>query len=400
MTLSLSFFSETAFLKQIFKSAKVLFFETGLVCHQPFHQFHSFDPLGTIAKGSYVARGDHAFLAEQKATLESYRPILKKIQQGIRAFSAQYYPSVSDLHGLRAKWKKIYLAVGQPMARTSDATLFPRSLDFVEHVLKSVPRDSAVLVTEHPSYPQITAVQHRYLQQTYPNYVFSPTLQSLYSASTICLPLVDAVVGISSTVLWHAHALEIKTFSFGTSCFTALNSEPDIERFVASVEGDHPLVPRDLEILDLIAHYSVPMALYQSPWLAEYLERVLNAPSGHLPKIAEPNALLDHYDLRPFPKRITKPANFFQKQWSSAPLSLDEQWGDPARRTHCASGALGQTHHSHRAGSLRNRGCTTCNSQTRGPPARGALGDFRGTAPGRGISPGRQLRNNRNRLIW
>lgn len=320
----ISFFAETSFLKQVFRSSRVLFFETGLVCHLPFQQFHSFDPFGTLLEGSYIGRRSEADLASEENLLEEYRPILEQIRQGIGAFSARYYKSLTDLHGLRAKWKRIYLIAGQPMGRSSDRELFPISFDFVEHVLRCVPPESAVLVTEHPNFPQLTGPQHHHLKGTFPNYVYSSALQAIYSPAAVCLPLADAVVGLSSTVLLHSHALGLKTFALGSSCLAALNADPSLEEFVHSVESNAYPANRDLQILDLIAHYSVPMAMYQSPWLCRYLTEILNAPANRLPKIAPAEDLLAHYKPRTFPGQLAKPLDYFQTQWSSAPLSLAE----------------------------------------------------------------------------
>lgn len=317
-----SFFSETSFLKKIFRSARVLYFETGLVCHLPFQQFHSFDPLGTLSEGSYIGSRSESALRSDEEHLEQYRPILEQIRHGLNAFSAQYYQSLPDLHGLRAKWKRICLLVGQPMGRAVDKALFSSSFEFLEHVLRQTPRECAVLMTEHPGFPQITAAQHTHLQSTYPHYVYSPGLQSIYSPSAVCLPLADAVVGMSSTVLLHAHALGLKTFSFGASCMARLNAEQDFAQFMASVESESPPPECDLQILDLIAHYSVPMSLYRGPWLSSYLKAVLNAELGRLPKIATAKELSTAYDLCSLPNSLSKPADFFQRRWSSSPVSL------------------------------------------------------------------------------
>ncbi|MEO1638505.1 MAG: glycosyltransferase [Pseudomonadota bacterium] len=320
----LSFFSETQFLKALFPTAKVLFFETGLVCHLPFRQFHSFDPFGSFADGSYIGRKTADDLSAQADALAGYMPILEGIRNMISAFSARYYSGLSDLHGLRAKWEKIYLVVAQPMGRSADKAQFPSAFELVEHIAATVPAGSALLLSEHPNFPQLTAAQHQYLQETYPNVIYSSALQSLYSPSVLCLPIVDAVIGISSTVLLNAHVIGLPTHSLGTSSYAKLNAAKDLSAFVSSVEHGVPPPSRDLQILDLIARYSVPLALYTTPWLKTYLDNVLNASDGELPLIAPPETLLAHYEPRPLPDRISKPERYLQTHWRSAPLSLAE----------------------------------------------------------------------------
>ncbi len=332
-----SFFSETAFLKKVFKKSKVLFFETGLVCHLPFNQFHSFDSEGTIRNSSYIGSQGSRYLAENKNFLETYRPVLDVIRRGFLEFSAKYFSEIPDLHGLRAKWKKVYLVAGQPMDELGCVCSFSCTFEFLEYVLQAVPADSAVLVTEHPSFPEITARQHQYLRERYPNYIYSAALQALYSPSAVCLPLADAVVGISSTVILHAHALGKRAYSVGFGSFSRLNGNLDFSAFVNSVETNFAADDEmDLYVLDIIAKYSVPMALYSTPWLKRYFDRILNSSTG-LPVVAAPNELIKYYEPKAFPVSLVKPHNYYSSSWSSAPISLVDPWLFSKEEEPCSS---------------------------------------------------------------
>lgn len=318
----ISFFAETRILKALFPGSKVLFFETGLVCHQPFEQFHSFDPYGTISEGSYITLQTQEDLESRIAELEQYRPILDSIRKTIVAFSGRYSGDITSLRGLRSRWKKVVLLALQPLGREADRRYFSHGYEIVEYVLNSLPRDVGLLVTEHPSFPEINREQHGYLAEQFPNYIYSTELQNCWSPSTICLPFVDAVVGVSSTVLLHAHALGIRTFSIGTSCFSALNSENNLDAFFQRMINDAAFKNEELHILDLISRYSVPKGLYTTAWLGDYLNRLMSAKMGSLPLIAKAADLARFYEARPFPKSIFKPPKYYQENWRSRPLAL------------------------------------------------------------------------------
>ena len=215
-------FTETAFLRALFPGARVLFFETGLVCHLPFQQFHVFDPFGTYRQGAYFSR-----LAEEDIDpgVEDYAPVLDRLTGVLRAFSRRFVEEAGGRRRLRGRFSRVVLlplqVTDNPSFRGSVA--FPSQFALLEHVLRRLPADLGLLVSEHPSYPQLTALQHEYLTQTYPNYIYYPRLQSLWSPSGVLLPVVDAVIGVSSTVLLQAHALGLRTFALGTGAFAALN---------------------------------------------------------------------------------------------------------------------------------------------------------------------------------
>lgn len=316
-------FTETAFLQALFPKSRVLFFETGLVCHLPFAQFHVFDPFGTYRTGAYFARLRDA---DMDGDVEGYAPVLEQLTGVLRSFSRRFIEEAGGRRRLRGRFSRVVLlplqVTDNPSFRGSVAFLSQFAL--LEHVLRRLPEDIGLLVSEHPSYPQITALQHEYLQQTYPNYIYYPRLQSLWSPSGVLLPIVDAVIGVSSTVLLQAHALGLRTFALGTGSFTALNQNPDLGDFLTSLQEGRAFDTPRRQILNMIARYSVPQDLYQSPDLARYLGGILATPPDGvaLPVIAPPDQLMTFYQGQDLPKTLIKGAGFYSHGWASAPLAL------------------------------------------------------------------------------
>jgi hypothetical protein len=317
-------FTETAFLKAVFPDAQVVFFETGLVCHLPFSQFHVFDPFGTFREGAYFSRID---VAKMGGEVDAYLPLLDRIGRGIRDFSRAYIDEAGGRRALRRGFSRVLMMPLQVTDSPSFAGVvrFPSQFALLEHVLACMPRDIGLLITEHPVFPQITAAQHDYLTETYSNYIYYPRLQRMWSLSAVVLPAVDAVIGVSSTVLLQAHAIGLRTFSIGHGPFAALNGSADLDSFFSELALDKPYETPRRVLLDIVARYSVPRALYQSTWLGLYLQSMLDNFVGstpRLPLIAEPDVLLKYYEPEPLPRTLVKPRAFFNDDWISAPLAM------------------------------------------------------------------------------
>lgn len=317
-------FTETHAFKEVFPRSKVVFFETGLVCHLPFQQFHVFDPYGTFQSGAYFSKHKETDIGDE---VEAYEPILNEVGSVIRSFSRKYLAEAGGRSALRRDFSRVALLPLQVSDSPSfqGAVPFKSQFAFLDFILSQIPSDVGLLVTEHPSFPQITATQHEYLSETYPSYIYSPRLQRLWSPSCVALPAVDAVISVSSTVLLQAHALGLRAFSVGDGAFSAMNTSPDLGTFIADLANGVEFTTPRRRILDILARYSVPMGMYQSPEIGRYLEelvRLYDEQAHTLPIIAEPDVLLPYYKAQPFPKTLIKKSTYFSDQWSAAPLAM------------------------------------------------------------------------------
>lgn len=328
----ISMFAETGFLRELFPGSLVTFFETGLVSHLPFRQFHVLDPVGTYRDGAWFTNFSDAALLKSAEALTPYAPILDRIREGFGGFSDRFIGELGGHKAVRGGFRKVVLIPLQVMGNPSvDHTVpFSSPFQFLEYVLRRLPPDIGAVVSEHPMFPQITGKQHAYLQEVYENYLFSPQQQRIWSPSAILLPVVDAVIGISSTVLLQAHAMGIRTHSVGSSSFVHLNSASHLEDFAAALSEDRPFRDRRLAVLNIVSRYSVPMSLYTTPWLGERLAQTRRAPGieaekpvTDLPFIAPPAALAAEYKPRGWPAKLEKPSSFLTHGWDAAPLSLN-----------------------------------------------------------------------------
>lgn len=319
----LSPFTETIFLKAVFPKSRILFFETGLVCHLPFKQFHIFDPFGTFRSGAYFAQQIPPLIGEE---VFEYQPVVDRIGAELRGFSRNFIKEAGGRSNLRRRFSRVVLL---PLQVTDNPSFygsapFGSQFALLEYVLTKLPPDIGLLVSEHPSFPQITSIQHSYLGENYGNYIYARRLQALWSPSAVVLPAVDAVIGVSSTVLLQAHALGMRTFSLGRGSFTALNGATSFDDFLVSLRDNKPFETPRKQILNMLARYSVPQAIYQSPALGDYFKKLLEAQKEelYLPLIAEPEALLRHYESQGAPRTLVKSRSYFTNGWSSAPLVL------------------------------------------------------------------------------
>lgn len=318
-----SFFAETASLKKLFTNSKVLFFETGLFCHMPFREFQCLDPFGTYKNGSYIEYSIKQNINKSNFEYEKYEIVLESIKETILKFSEKFSPQVPILRGLRAKRKCNILLALQPLNHIDYVKKHSSNFDIIEFILNELPNDIGLIVSEHPFFPEITHSQNEYLKKHYSNYIYDNNLQNCYSASTLCLPYVDALISVGSSVIFQGYALGIRVHNIGSNSFSSLNNETSLQEFISNLVDQKPYNDRKLEVLNLIARFSIPKQLYYSSWIISYLNELIDSDCVDLPLISTPEALFEYYKPLKFPETLYKSSDFFTKQGKLSPISVE-----------------------------------------------------------------------------
>lgn len=108
---------------------------------------------------------------------------------------------LSELSSGRLKSNNVLVALQKEGVSALDTyTPYRSQLDFLLDVLETVPKDTGVVVTEHPQYPVIEKSAFLYLRRSYPNLLFYPKWMAIEGISQNLLSLVDAAVVQTSTV--------------------------------------------------------------------------------------------------------------------------------------------------------------------------------------------------------
>lgn len=212
----ISFTTPVSAFKKIYTNTLCLQFENGIFSRSPYPWLCQLDPFGFL-RHSYPAKfaeqlRNQEITKAQKERLMDLRNIYKD-----RIFNVYNPFSRQDLCG--DKYQRLLLV---PLSYNGvvindEASIFKSQLDFLLHVLYKTPKNTRVLVTKHSL--QMNRSLHSdteiFLQNKFPNLLFSDDFDKYAFASQWLTPLVDGVVSLNSTVAYHAAFWGKKVFSLG-----------------------------------------------------------------------------------------------------------------------------------------------------------------------------------------
>lgn len=292
----ISFYTETEVLKSVYPDSIVLFFETGLVSHAPFKEFHTLDRFGT-----YFSNPLFAMLARDEIEdddLDGYDCIRDRIKSAANDCFDKVGQRLLHAYGEVSGFEKKVLLPLQVNGNASfDAAVgFKSQFDMVEYVLLRTPTNVAVLVTEHPRFSQLDEEQDNYLRENYRHYMYSADSHLSLNPSFSLLSQVDAVISVSSTVIFQSMIIEKPVFILGSGAFKVFNKAASLSEFVSGLlDGTTGTVSARVSNY-LISRYSVPAQLYLTGWLPEYLRKIKESKGYDLPEILSAQRLLEYYE--------------------------------------------------------------------------------------------------------
>ena len=297
--------SPAPFLKKIFPSTKVFYRELGMLSRFPFPSTSYFDPFGMFSDSSLIKYADE---------IRAYEPTAEEIQF-ISKLKAGYQRCLlqdNPLEFLRERLSGFSKAVLLPLqfsnfyAYDCNAEIVDQ-YEFLERTLASLPKDYALLVSEHPQHKVLDEESLEYLIDRYDNLIWDQRFHQYTSLSQLLMPYVDAVITVSSSVgmqslLWgktvivvgHSH-LDLVADGFGLQSI--------ISTVTTNSQNKNHILAWLLTRYYLPEHHMLGLGLIE-----QYID-------NH-------NVLADFSDFKPIVD-IDQLAKFYIDSWQ---LEFDEHW--------------------------------------------------------------------------
>lgn len=191
------------FLREIFPKAILIHEMPGFISRPPFPELYTFDPIGLfnqsiLSKFPELIRNSSI---DNRASI-----LLGKIRADLLGFVLEHKPySRSDLDPL-GRYKKILLLPLQVTDQYSFKADSPyhSQMALLLDVLNNLPLDIGLVVTQYNSGSAsdkvLNEVVYSKLKQSYPNLIYNPSFDKLDHISQYLIPVVDAVITVSSSI--------------------------------------------------------------------------------------------------------------------------------------------------------------------------------------------------------
>ena len=283
-------FLPAPYLRDVWPEAQIVYLESSIFSREPYPWTYYFDALGTM---------QNAFLSRYAAQINA----LAAPPETLRAV-AEYRARTSALFEREERVKEYFAELRK---RFRHIFLFACNLDhyfgveafspyetqfeFLEHVMASVPPDTAVIVTQHPE-PATTPLPERCLsdlRDVYPNLIADDFFFNMTNPSQCSLAFADGVIAQMSTVGLQA-AFHRKYFVSVGTYFTGIADCTDLGDFAAMLA--RPPKDRDAFFAWTLTHYAIPEQRLEE-FLPGMLERMRTLPER------APEAVLNEWE--PFP---------------------------------------------------------------------------------------------------
>ena len=159
---------------------------------------------------------------------------------------------------------------------------FRSQMELAENVLKSVPSSYGVVITSH-TYGEFSTQEKKYLQDNYSNAIFVAETRHYHNSSDLLLPLVDAVVTVTSTLGLKALLWKKKLISVGQPYLGMLDDSNDLLKIQSVMELDYDSA-KDMPLAWICLYFSYPLDKCATPgWAENLLSRMLeNHKEGHV----------------------------------------------------------------------------------------------------------------------
>ncbi|OEF58599.1 hypothetical protein [Enterovibrio norvegicus] len=265
----ISFLSFVPYLKKMYPNALILNMEYGIFSREPYPKTYHLDKDGLMEFAYTNKLGTLPDLS--KSEME-----LVEIIKGKKERTEK----ISDIFLKKIKKEGFKSSILLPLQFSNYHAFdlccnFSSQYTYLENVLRSVPSDIAVIVTQHPGWKDaISAKNISYLNDKYSNFIFDSSINSQANVSQSLLKYVDGVVTVSSSIGLQALIYDLPIYVFGNS-HISFASEENIEDFTRKVIKKEK-VNRDKQIFNLMTRYYIPdVYLSDSYWVSNYLHQMI-----------------------------------------------------------------------------------------------------------------------------
>lgn len=295
--------SHAPYLQQVWPDALVLHGMFGVTHRAPFPRTYFYDANGLYSK-SLLASHCQEILDSTTVDARDER-LLGQIRSWYGAQILPHDPVWRHAEVIRHKYEKILLLPLQVdnYFAFDGCTQFANQLEFMEHVLETVPSNWGVWVTRHGEYA--SSVDSYLLEgfaKKYSNFIYVDALDAVPTVSTCLLAHVDGVVSVSSSVALQAAVIyDLPVVAAGQShinCIATCGLEQLPQMFEIHA-NDHAYQANRLKMVKFVlSKYTLfnDAQLGSAHWLVNYLEQMLTLRAqGLSPLACLPETALDDF---------------------------------------------------------------------------------------------------------
>lgn len=194
-----------------------------------------------------------------------YGDDIARLRGKVGEFYENKNPFIDDIGLLRSSYDRIVLVPLQVDGYFMVDALennFSTQFEFLVYVLKNTPSGTAVVATQYKGRnglgSVLSEIQIRYLKDLYPNFIYLTKADQIPYCSQYLVPIVDGVVGLSSSIIAHGALWQKPVLAFGRSHVSEFASKDTFEGFFGEVDKRQP-VNRDKELQSFLAASQIPV---------------------------------------------------------------------------------------------------------------------------------------------
>lgn len=183
---------------ELYPSASCCHVDSAMISRSPFIHCLTIDPYG-IASQCFPVVFSENLRALNASKDEKF--LLNRLRKKVRQFYKENNPFLDILNQETSKYDNTVLfALECYVPWLYAETGYQTTEEYFHAVMKKIPSDIGVLVTQHPVLKLITSENFKELKTLYPNLIYIPELEQYSSSSLYTLDYVDAIVTLSSSV--------------------------------------------------------------------------------------------------------------------------------------------------------------------------------------------------------
>ena len=268
--------SPIPFMKKLFPEAVTLYSNYGAVSRHPFPATQAFDHVG-LFKNSYIATqmAEVVNMPLTKLQAEMLSEFRNKTNHALKIHNPFKKMDLKN-NGRFERCILLPLQVSGYYAFDGNVP-YKSQFDFLCSVLEEVPHDTRVIVTEHNSFGSIFNDRTLgYLKGKYPHFFYHEKFTDVKGSSQYLLSMVDAVIGVTSSVLLQAVLLDKPIKVIGGSHITPFSCEHGLHR-VERIVNRHKKGVYDSFIYHLLTKYWIFQEhnAQNGKWLSSFFEDLL-----------------------------------------------------------------------------------------------------------------------------
>lgn len=259
-------------LRKIYPDALHITYLGGLWKAIPPHFSLCFDPTGAWATSSLV---NYASEIKQFKISAKNNEKINKLKDIFKHKIKKTSLCKKELEYLKNKYSKLILlplSIHSFIFETENDS--KSQLEFMEKVFKQVPEEIGVIVTTHHAAPIFTPALIEHYRNKYHNFIYIEKFENYSQSSLYCLPYVDAIINVTSSLGLKALLCDVKIISMGKYYNNWFKDAQGLENITELLNS--PIKDKNNVIYWLLTHYDFVLPQYSNPnWICSYFERCL-----------------------------------------------------------------------------------------------------------------------------